>query len=237
MATRQRTALSTTTEHGRLAFMSNYLTDKNLYGLYAITNHHDLGVQQLVEDVESALIGGARIIQYRDKSGKSEQRHSEAKALAKLCTRYSIPLIINDDITLAHEIGAQGVHLGKDDNALCEARELLGANAIIGISCYNDLNQAITAEQNGANYVAFGRFFPSANKPNAVQAYPELLEEAKQRLRIPIVAIGGITPENGPPLINAGADMLAVIEGVFSQPNIKDASKRFLPLFNFSESQ
>jgi len=145
-------------------------------------------------------------------------------------------MIINDDIDLAVSVGAQGVHLGKDDKALVDARTKLGMTAIIGISCYNDFSQALDAQNRGANYVAFGRFFTSSSKPEAVQASVRLLEEATLKLTIPIVAIGGITPENGKALTEAGADMLAVIQGIFGQPSISTATKRFLPLFNSLES-
>ncbi len=216
--------------------MKSNVINETLHGPYAITNHQDLGIKQLLEDVEKTLQGGAKLIQYRDKSGDQEKRLKEAKALLDLCQKYTVPLIINDDIELAATIGAPGVHLGKEDNDLNRARLRLGKEAIIGISCYNSLEQAIAAEKGGASYVAFGRFFSSLNKPEAIQAHPTLLQEAKQKLSLPVVAIGGITPENGDALVNAGADMLAIIQGIFGQDDIIAATKQFSPLFNSSES-
>lgn len=208
----------------------------SLTGLYAITDHQLSGIKQLLEDVETTLKNGTRLIQYRDKSNEPEKRLEEAKALVQLCSRFRVPLIINDDIDLAVRVGAQGIHLGKDDQALSDARAKLGIEAIIGISCYDNLNQALDAQNRGADYVAFGRFFSSSSKPEAVQASVELLEKAAPKLSVPIVAIGGITPENGKILTAAGADMLAVIQGIFGQPSISTATKRFLPLFNSLES-
>ena len=139
--------------------------------------------------------------------------------------------IVNDDITLAKQTKASGVHLGREDASVADAREQLGPQAIIGVSCYNELTRAETAQAQGADYIAFGRFFPSRTKPQAVQANPDLLREAKKKLHIPVVAIGGITPENGAALIAAGADALAVIEGVFGQPDIRAAAERYARLF------
>jgi thiamine-phosphate pyrophosphorylase len=153
------------------------------------------------------------VIQYRDKS--CVEPLSRANALLKLCRQQNIPLIINDNIALAAEIGADGVHLGRDDGDIHTARQLLGATAIIGVSCYNDLNLALKAENQGATYVAFGRFFPSESKPLATPASLETLRQANQKLTIPIVAIGGILPENGEALLRAGANLLAVINGIF----------------------
>jgi len=130
-----------------------------------------------------------------------------------------VPLIVNDDPRLAWDIGADGVHLGQDDPPYEEARALLGPEATLGVSCYNSLDRAVSAQRIGADYVAFGRFFPSKTKPRAKQAPLALLREARRQLSIPIVAIGGITPENGSALIEAGADRVAVIEGVFGQPD------------------
>jgi len=216
--------------------MTTNTTSKALKGAYAITNHQDLGIDQLLQDVEACLQGGASIIQYRDKSGDAIKRLAEASALLNLCNKYTTPLVINDDMELAIDCGAAGVHLGKEDNALSKAREHLGSEAIIGISCYNNLDQAIEAELGGASYVAFGRFFPSQSKPEAIQADPSVLQAAKQKLSIPLVAIGGITPENGGTLVDAGADMLAVIQGIFSQEDIRVAASQFSSLFSFSES-
>ena len=204
---------------------------KQLHGLYAITNQTQGKDGKLYEQVEAAISGGARIIQYRDKSADPSKKQEEATQLLALCRTHNIPLIINDDLALACQIGADGVHLGHDDISLQEARNKLGGSAIIGISCYNNLQHACNAEAAGANYVAFGRFFTSATKPNAVQADVDLLQQAKKALSIPVVAIGGITPENGAQLVQAGADMLAVIQGIFAQPDIHHACHKFAKLF------
>lgn len=200
-------------------------------GLYAITDNYLIASQQLVTAVEAAIQGGARIIQYRDKSTDNNQRFQQAQALHHLCQRYQVPLIINDNIALAQQVGAEGIHLGQADTKLTAARALLGNDMIIGISCHNQLALAQAAVAGGATYVAFGRFFPSLTKPNAVAAHLDLLHQAHQCLPCPIVAIGGITPINGKQLIAAGADCLAVIQGVFGQPNISAAAQRYAQLF------
>jgi len=204
---------------------------KQLSGLYAITDQTLGQGDQLYNQVQTAIMGGARIIQYRDKSSDHPRRAEEASQLLALCHAHNIPLIINDDLALAKQINADGVHLGHDDTDLQQARTALGASAIIGISCYNDLQRAVDADSAGADYVAFGRFFNSATKPHAIKAEIDLLRQAKKALSIPVVAIGGITPENGAQLVQAGADMLAVIQGVFAQQNIKLACTQFAKLF------
>jgi thiamine-phosphate pyrophosphorylase len=200
-------------------------------GLYAITDSGLTGAVPLETAVEQAIRGGARAIQYRDKQADRHALETTARRLAGLCRSHGIPLIINDDIDLAARCGAAGVHLGRSDSALPEARRRLGPDAIIGISCYNDLERAQAAVAGGADYVAFGRFFPSRSKPDAVSAEPGLLSEARARLDVPLVAIGGITPDNGATLLAAGADLLAAIEGVFGQPDIEAAARRYTALF------
>jgi thiamine-phosphate pyrophosphorylase len=155
----------------------------------------------------------------------------EAEALKRLTERYQALLIVNDDVELAYQCGADGVHLGRDDTSFLEARQRLGTKAIIGVSCYNRLELALQAARLGADYVAFGRFFSSRSKPEAVQAEAELLRQARQQLDLPLVAIGGITPENGRQLIEAGADMLAVIHAVFGLPDIRQACAQFQTIF------
>ena len=200
-------------------------------GLYAIADSHYLEPQQFAPAVRAALAGGARVIQYRDKRSDAAQRAAITHELNRLCLEHGTPLLINDDVTLAAEIGAAGVHIGRDDADLAHTRAQLGAGAIIGVSCYNELERGLTAQADGADYVAFGRFFPSHTKPSAVQATTALLHAARTRLHIPIVAIGGITPENGAALLEAGADALAVIEGVFGQADIRAAAERYARLF------
>ena len=201
-------------------------------GLYAITDSKLLAPEQLIEAVALAIQGGAVMIQYRNKGGDAEQRQWEASDLNNMCRPLGVPLIINDDVELAVQVHAAGVHLGKDDADVAAARARLGANALIGVSCYNDIERAIAAELAGADYVAFGSFFPSRVKPDAVKAEIALLHEAKKRLSIPVVAIGGITADNGGELVAAGADLLAVITEVFGQADIKAAAERFAALYD-----
>jgi thiamine-phosphate pyrophosphorylase len=201
-------------------------------GLYAITDAQLIADDRLLDAVEQALLGGARLIQYRDKSADAVRRLTQARLLNSLCQRYQVPLIINDDVELAAAVGAAGVHIGKDDPALTTARTRLGQNALIGVSCYNRLNLALEAEQAGADHVAFGAVFPSLTKPTEVRASINLLREARAALRIPIVAIGGITPDNAPLLLDVGVDALAVVSGVFGQPDIQAAAARYATLFD-----
>lgn len=203
---------------------------QHLSGLYAITDSQLLPGNKLIAAVAAAIAGGARIIQYRDKSKDQQQRRQKAKQLLELCHDHDVFLIINDDVALAAEIGADGVHLGKDDTDIRLARQQLG-KAIIGVSCYNDWHRAEAAHQSGADYIVFGAFFPSATKPNAVAADKSLLQSAKQELDIPVVAIGGITADNGAELIEAGADMLAVVQGVFAKQDIRQAASEYAQLF------
>ena len=205
--------------------------DSRLHGLYAITDTRLATDQGLSAQVEAALEGGARIIQYRDKSRDKLRRLHETEALRRLTERYQALLIINDDVELALACEADGVHLGRDDTDLTSARRRLGNGVIIGVSCYNRLELALQAARLGADYIAFGRFFSSRSKPQAVQAETRLLRQAREHLDLPLVAIGGITPENGRQLIEAGADMLAVIHAVFGQPDIRQACAQFQPLF------
>ncbi|HEC15977.1 MAG TPA: thiamine phosphate synthase [Sedimenticola sp.] len=204
---------------------------KQLRGLYAITDRALCQSAGLGVQAEAAIQGGARLIQYRDKGDDPARRLAEAEHLLAVCRAHGVPLIINDDLELARRIGADGLHLGRDDGPLEQAREALGPAAIIGVSCYNDPRRAREAQSAGADYAAFGRFFPSATKPGAVRADVDLLRRARRELHIPIVAIGGITPENGARLVQAGADMLAVIQGVFAQPDIRRACRTFANLF------
>jgi thiamine-phosphate pyrophosphorylase len=198
-------------------------------GLYAIADTAQLAPASLLDAVAQAIDGGATIVQYRDKCAQPNK--GQAQHLVQLCQRRGVPLIINDDVELAYSIGAAGVHLGRDDAPLTQARQRLGLQAVIGISCYNQLERALSAAAAGADYVAFGSFYPSATKPAAQRASLELLREARQRVRIPIVAIGGITPENGAALVAAGADALAVIQGLFAQVDVRAAARRYAVLF------
>lgn len=207
------------------------ICDSRIRGLYAIADTAYLNPARLVDAVEQALSGGACVVQYRDKSNTQDVREQQARLLAQRCQTYGALFIINDDVTLAKRVNADGVHLGKDDVAPAQARLALGGRAIIGVSCYNDLGRAQQMLGLGADYVAFGSFFPSRTKPNAVRATIELLQRACATLDTPIVAIGGITPENAIDLIAAGADSIAAIDGVFGQADVRAAAARYTQLF------
>lgn len=201
-----------------------------IHGLYAITPEcADTG--RLLDRVRAALQGGARLVQYRNKGGDVALQHEQASELLALCHEFDAPLIVNDNLRLAALTDADGVHLGREDGSVVEARVILGPGKIVGVSCYNALERALAAEAQGADYVAFGSFFPSATKPGAMPASLDLLREAKRRLKIPVVAIGGITPDNAAALIEAGADAVAVISALFEAGNIRGAAQRFAELF------
>lgn len=200
-------------------------------GLYAITPEQP-DTNRLLSQVRAALSGGARVVQYRSKSLDVALLHEQASELQVLCHDFEVPLIVNDSLRLADLTGADGLHMGRDDGSLRQARIVLGAEKVIGISCYNNLGLAIQAEAEGADYVAFGSFFPSVTKPGAVAAPLSLLGEAKTRLSIPLVAIGGITIDNAASLVTAGADAIAVISGLFDAPDIQLAAQQYSQLFS-----
>jgi thiamine-phosphate pyrophosphorylase len=197
-------------------------------GLYAIT---DGPRADLLDVVAQALAGGARLLQYRDLSDDTARRRTEAKALAQLCRAHRVPLIIDHDITLALAVGADGVHLGRDDDDPAAIRAVLGEHAIVGVSCYGSLPRAQAAARAGASYVSFGAFFPSPTKPLAPCVPVDLLRQSAA-LGVPRVAIGGITPDNGAPLVDAGADYLAAITALFAAPDVRAAAQRFAGLYS-----
>ena len=203
-----------------------------LRGLYAITDEKLIPESDFAARVEQALEGGAAIIQYRDKSWDNTKRLQQAKRLRSLCDRYAATLIINDDIALARTINADGVHLGADDASIEQARSLLGSEAIIGISCYDRLDRAIDAQTAGADYAAFGAVFSSPTKPLARSASCALISEAKARLDIPVCAIGGIDMGNAGRVIAAGADMTALISGLFAEDDIRRTARHITGLFD-----
>ncbi|MEX2131486.1 MAG: thiamine phosphate synthase [Pseudohongiellaceae bacterium] len=202
-----------------------------LSGIYAITDEYLLPGEHLLSAVTEALSGGVTLVQYRSKHRDSRQRLVDAQALVELCSRFDVPLVINDDVSLCLRVGAAGVHLGQGDAEIASARATLGNSAIIGVSCHADIDLARKAQDQGADYVAFGRFFPSQTKPDAPPADLEILSRAKQQLTIPVVAIGGINAENGAAVIAAGADMLAVINYLFGGPGIGDRTRCLANLF------
>ena len=205
-------------------------------GIYAITPE-TADTERLLTQVEAALTGGVAAVQYRDKSGDVARRHEQASELVALCRRFKVPLIVNDDLRLADLCDADGVHLGRDDGSLREARIILGKDKFIGASCYQSLDLALAAQTAGADYVAFGSFFPSPTKPAAARASPDLLHAAAQAIHLPIVAIGGITLDNAPALIDAGADSLAVLSSLFDVPDIRAAAQALNQLFEVESEQ
>jgi len=202
---------------------------KTVSGLYAVTpGLADSAL--LTSKVEAALRGGAHVVQYRNKTADERLRREQALRIARLCREVGACFIVNDSIELACEVAADGVHLGKDDDGVSAARALLGPDKLIGVSCYNQLWRARDAVAQGADYIAFGSFFPSPTKPGAVTAGRDLLRAAKEFSR-PIVAIGGITPDNASGLIEAGADAVAVVAAVFDAHDVERAARRIAGLF------
>jgi thiamine-phosphate pyrophosphorylase len=204
-----------------------------LRGLYAVTDSQLLA-GKLLPYVEAALKGGARLLQYRDKFTDEARRLREAEALRELCNRYGAALIINDDAELAARLGV-GLHLGQNDGSLSVARALLGRQAIIGGTCHAQLELAEAAAKEGVSYVAFGRFFNSNTKPGAPTAGLDLLDEAKSRINLPIVAIGGVTLDNAASLIARGASMVAVVHDLFavaSAAEVEQRARAFSQLFS-----
>ncbi|ANC01596.1 thiamine-phosphate pyrophosphorylase [Pseudomonas putida] len=195
-----------------------------LRGLYAITDSQLLA-GRFLSHVEAALEGGVCLLQYRDKGDDAARRLREAEALMQLCERYGTQLIINDDAELAARLGV-GVHLGQTDGPLTPARALLGRNAIIGSTCHAALDLAAQAASEGASYVAFGRFFNSLTKPGAPAARLDLIEQARAQVKLPIAVIGGITLDNAAPLVAHGADLLAVIHGLFGADSAQEVTRR-----------
>ncbi|WP_288650876.1 thiamine phosphate synthase [Pseudomonas sp. UBA5568] len=195
-----------------------------LRGLYAITDSQLLA-GRFLSHVEAALEGGVCLLQYRDKNDDAARRLREAQALQQLCERYGTQLIINDDAELARHLGV-GVHLGQTDGPLTPARALLGSAAIIGSTCHASLDLAAQAAREGASYVAFGRFFTSSTKPGAPAADVRLLAQARAQVNLPIAAIGGVTLDNAAALVHHGADLLAVIHGLFGADSAQEVTRR-----------
>lgn len=196
-----------------------------LGGLYLVTDDR-LG-DGLEAAVAAALRGGARLVQYRGKHGDVARRAAEAQGLRRVTRRFGVPLIVNDDPLLAAEVEADGVHLGREDPDPGAARSLLGARALVGVSCYADLARARAAAAGGADYVAFGSVYPSPTKPAAVRAPLELLSAARRELdaSVAVCAIGGITAERAAGLAAAGADLLAVVSAVLLAADVEAAAR------------
>lgn len=204
-----------------------------LSGVYALTPDDNL-LPRLLALVDSALQGGVRWVQYRNKIASPALRRVEASALLKVCNAHGAKLIINDDVWLAVEIGAHGAHVGRDDlpgGSLEAARNALGPNRILGVSCYDDLARAAVAVEAGADYIAFGSLFPSASKPQASRASLDVIREAKRRFKVPVVGIGGITTQNARQVLAAGADMIAVLSDLFDAMDIRRQAEEFQKIF------
>lgn len=205
--------------------------ESRIHGLYAITSADLCAGPDLQTRVASAILGGAGIIQYRDKLANPQQQLERARTLRRLCSESGARLIINDDAGLALEVGADGVHIGKADGNLADIRKCIGPEKILGVSCYGSLQRAYHAQESGADYVAFGSVFPSSTKPDAPPATLRLIEEAHRALAVPIVAIGGITLDNAERVVCAGADSVAVISGLFETRDIETTARAFSGLF------
>lgn len=202
-----------------------------LSGIYVVTPDWD-DTEKLLEFSEQTLQGGASLLQYRHKTADATLRKKQATALLGLCQRYQRPFIINDHVDLCIELNADGIHVGGTDISVEQARAAVGPNKIVGASCYGDLQLAHAAEKQGASYIAFGGFYPSRIKKYSVTTKPNIVTQAKQEIALPIVVIGGMTAENCPPLIAAGADMVAAISSVYFSDNPKFATVELCGFFN-----
>ena len=199
-------------------------------GLYAITpDSADLNT--LIQKTKSAIEGGAFMVQYRSKIQDRDVKMQQCAAILRLCREYEIPCIVNDDVDMCRILEADGVHLGEKDDNIAEVRHILGEDAIIGSSCYDQLDRAKSAQKEGASYVAFGAMFPTSTKPNAPRASLALLKEAKREIQIPIVAIGGITVNNAHDVIKTGIDAIAVITSLYEAKSIKETAETLSKMF------
>jgi len=201
---------------------------QELKGLYVIADAECIGSENIINKTEEVLAAGVKIIQYRDKVNSRSDRNTIGTELMKLTNKHACLLLVNDDAELAATINADGVHLGQNDISIPQARAILEKEKIIGASCYATLENAQHAVEAGANYIAFGSFYPSTTKPTAPRAEMKLLKRAKQDYSIPVCAIGGITPDNAATLIEAGADMVAVISSVFNASSPTHAVQEYL---------
>lgn len=202
-----------------------------LRGLYAITDATLIPRDRFVETVEAAVRGGATMVQLREKEAPREEIIRLGRELLTVTRRYGALLIINDHPSVAQAVGADGAHVGREDPPVAEARALLGPHAVIGASCYGDINRARAAERDGADYVAFGTPFPSPTKAKRTDLSLEIFRQVKQHVKVPVFAIGGITIDNAPEVIDAGADGIAVVSGVFAAADVEAAAQALAQLF------
>lgn len=204
---------------------------QKLEGIYAITDPGLMG-DDFLDMAQQVINSGVQVLQYRNKAASFDRQLLEAKHLCQLCQDNNVVFLVNDHLDLAIQVDADGVHLGQGDTPLETAREKLGSDKIIGITCHDSLKLATEAENQGADYIAFGRFYPSQTKPGASPAMPGIISQAKQLLNIPVAAIGGITPQNVAPLLEQGADMIAVIHGIFGQADPGQAVSEYQAVFS-----
>ncbi|MFZ6800585.1 thiamine phosphate synthase [Undibacterium sp. Di24W] len=202
----------------------------DLRGLYLITPNWD-DTEHLLVQTELALQAGVGLLQYRHKTASKELRQTQATKLHELCRRYEVPLIINDHIYLCLDLDAEGIHVGGTDISVAQARALVGADKIVGASCYGDLQLARDAQKQGATYVAFGGFYPSLVKQYPVTTKPDIIVAAKNEITLPIVVIGGMNVALAGPLVHRGADMVAAISSVYNAINPDEVCKEFIALF------
>ncbi|RSZ58498.1 thiamine phosphate synthase [Massilia atriviolacea] len=199
-------------------------------GLYLVTPNWD-DTDRLLHCTRAALDGGVALVQYRHKDASPELRRQQGAALLALCRRYGRPLVINDHLDLCLTLGADGVHVGGTDACVAQVRAALGPDKIVGASCYGDLALARAAERDGATYAAFGGFYPSPVKRYSFTTAPDILLEARSQVRLPLVVIGGMTPDNAVPLVERGADMVAAITSVYASPDPAASARQFDALF------
>jgi thiamine-phosphate pyrophosphorylase len=199
-------------------------------GLYLVTPDWD-DTDQLLSVTESALKAGVAMLQYRHKTATEALQRHQATTLRDLCRQYKVPFIVNDHLALCEEIDADGVHVGGTDATVAAVRSVMGPDKIIGASCYGDLQRAHDAAAAGANYVAFGGFYPSRVKKYEVSTPVDIISRAKAALTVPVCVIGGMTPENAVPLVNEGADLVAAISSVYQHEHPASAAADFVRLF------
>jgi thiamine-phosphate pyrophosphorylase len=207
-------------------------TQTTLRGLYVITDTHLIPRARFAETVAAAVRGGATMVQLREKDTPRQEVVRLGREILAVTRQYGALLIVNDHPTVAKEIGADGVHVGREDPSVTETRAIVGPEVIIGASCYGEIARAVAAEHDGADYVAFGTPFPSPTKAKRTDISLGIFHEAKQRVRVPVFAIGGITLANAQQVIDAGADGIAVVSGVFAAPDVEAAARALTQLFS-----
>lgn len=206
----------------------------NMQGLYLVTPNWE-DTARMVRITETALHAGAAMVQYRNKDAHARLRREQGAALLTLCRRYGRPLVINDHLDLCLTLGADGVHVGGTDLSVRAVRAALGPDKIVGASCYGELDLARAAERDGASYAAFGGFYPSLVKQYSFVTAPAIVREARAELALPIVVIGGMTPDNAAPLVARGAHMVAAISSIYNVEDTESAVRAFDQLFAAQE--